>query len=118
MLQGQVEVRDARLADDVDQLVAEVARVEVEQAHPRHPLADGAHERHDRPGAELVGTVLAVRRQVLGDEDDLVGGELVDLGEDLGDVAAALLAAERRDGAEPALAVAALGDLDVRPRHR
>ena len=44
--------------------------------------------------------------------------ELVDLGEDLGDVAAALLATERRDGAEAARAIAALGDLDVRPRNR
>ena len=104
--------------DDVDQLVAEVARIQVEQTDPRHPLADRPHQRHDRPGTELVGAVLAVRRQVLGDEHDLAGAELVDLGEDLGDVAAALLAAERRDRAEPALAVAALGDLDVGPRDR
>ena len=118
VLQRQIEVRHGRRADDVDELVAEVARVQVEQADPRHPLADRPHERDDRPGAELGGAVLAVRREVLGDEDDLLGAELVDLVEDLVDVAAALLAAERRDGAEPARAVAAFGDLDVGPRRR
>ena len=79
----------------------------------RAPARDCPDEPDDRPGAEVGGTVLAVRGEVLGDEDDLLGGELVDFGEDLGYVAAALLAAERRDGAEAALAVAAFGDLDV-----
>ena len=75
-------------------------------------------EPDDRPGAELCRPVLAVRGEVLGDEDDLAGAELVDLGEDRLDVATALLAAEARDRAETALTVAALGDLDVRPRGR
>ena len=78
----------------------------------------GAHQRDDRTGAELVGAVLAVAGEVLGDEHDLVRLELVDLGEDRLDVAAALRPAERRDGAEPARPVAALGDLHVRPRAR
>ena len=102
----------------VDQRVGEVARVEVQQPHAVDPFGDGPHERHDRAGAELAGHVLAVRREVLGDEHDLARLQLVDLGQDRADGAAALRPAERRDGAEPARAVAALGDLDVRPRRR
>ena len=44
------------------------------------------------------------------------GRQLVDLAQDRLDGAAALRAAERRDRAEPARPVAALGDLHVRPR--
>ena len=118
VLQRQVEVRHAGVADGVDEVVAEVARVEVQQADPVDAVGDGTHERDDGAGAELVGDVLAVRREVLGDEHDLPRLQLVDLGEDRGHRPAALRTAERRDGAEPARAVAALGDLDVRPRAR
>ena len=56
--------------------VGEVARVEVQQAHPVDAIGHGAHQRHDGPGAELAGDVLAVRGEVLGDEHDLPGAEL------------------------------------------
>jgi len=118
VLQREVEVRHPAVADGVDQPVAQIARVEVQQADTIGALAHGAHQRDDRPGAELVGQVLAVRSEVLGNEHDLAGRQLVDLAQDRLDGAAALRAAERRDRAEPALPVAALGDLDVRPRRR
>jgi hypothetical protein len=118
VLQREVEVRHARVADRIDQVVAQVARVQVQQPHPIDLVGDGPDERDDRAGAQLAGAILAVRGEVLGDEHDLTGFELVDLGEDRCDVAAALRAAETRDGTEPAGAVAALGDLHVGPRHR
>ena len=118
VLEREVEVRDARTDDRVDQLVGEVGRVEVEQPHPVDHVGDLLHERHDRPCTELGRAVLAVAGEVLGDEDDLLRAELLDLAEDRRDVPAALRTAERRNGAEPARAVAALGDLDVRPRRR
>ena len=96
--------------------VAEIARIEVQQADAPDAFGHRPHERHDGSGAELGRAILAVRRQVLGDEHDLGHAELVDLVEDRRHVTAALLAAERRDGAEPARTVAALGDLDVGPR--
>ena len=73
-----------------------------------------------RPGP---GAVAAVGGEVLGDEDDLaqdrraVGGDAqrVDLGQHLLGRTGPLLAPERRDGAEAADAVAALGHLDVGP---
>ena len=115
VLQGEIEVGHSAVADGVDQRVGEIARVEVQQAHAVDAIGHGAHERHDGPGAELAGDVLAVRGEILGDEHDLPGAERIDLAEDRGHRPAALRAAERRDGAEPALAVAALGDLDVGP---
>ena len=73
-----------------------------------------------RPGP---GAVAAVGGEVLGDEDDLAHGaaarrsaQRVDLGQDVVGRARALVAPERRDGAEAAAAVAALGDLHVGPR--
>ena len=48
----------------------------------------GPHERHDGTGAELTRAILAVRRQVLGDEHDLAGCQLVDLTQDRVDRAA------------------------------
>ena len=92
VLQREVEVRHAGVDDGVDQAVAEVARVEVQQADAVDAVGDGPHERDDRPGAELVGDVLAVGRQVLGDEHDLPRLQLVDLGEDRGHGPAALRA--------------------------
>ena len=79
VLQRQVEVRHPAVADGVDEAVGQVARVQVQQAHPVGALGDGAHERDDDAGAELVGHVLAVRREVLGDEHDLARRQLVDL---------------------------------------
>ncbi len=116
VLQRQIEVRHARVADGIDQLVGQVARVEVEQARPVDARRHCPDQCNDRTCAELVGPVLAVARQVLGDEHDLAGFELVDLAQDRIDVAAALRPAERRDRAEPARSIAPLGDLHVCPR--
>ena len=114
VLQREVEVGDPGGQDRLDQLVGQVARVQVEQPDPRHPLGDGSHEGHD--GALAHALVPAVGGQVLGHEDDLRGPELIDLGQQVVDRSAALLAPERRDGAEAAGAVAALGDLEIGPR--
>ena len=80
VLEGEIEVRHAGRADRVDQCVGQVARVQVQQPHPVGAIGDGLDERHDRAGAEVVGPVLAVRGEVLGDEHDLASLELVDLG--------------------------------------
>ena len=71
------------------------------------------------------GAIATVRGEVLGHQDDLAHGRRtgvlargqgVDLGQHLAGGARALLAPERRDGAEAADPVAALGHLDVGPR--
>ena len=100
----------------VDQLVGEVARVEVEQADPVDPLGHRPTSGHEVAAAAAL--VAAVGGQVLGHQHDLAGAELVDLGQQVVERAAALLAPEPRDGAEAAGPVAALGHLQVGPRRR
>ncbi len=48
VLQREVEVGHAGVADDVDQVVGEVRRIQVEQPHARHAGRHLADERHDR----------------------------------------------------------------------
>ena len=114
VLQRQVEVRDIGRADGVDQAIVELGRIQVEEPHPRRPLGYRLHERDDRAGRP---DVAAVGRQVLGDEHDLLHVEFFHFGEDRLDGARTLLAPKRRDGAEAAVPVTPLGDLDVCPRH-
>ena len=97
--------------------VGQVGRVQVQQPHAVDPGGEGLDQRDDSPLA--LALVAPVGRQVLSHEHDLAdagGGEVVDLGQHRVERTAALLAAERRDGAEPARPVAALGHLDVGPR--
>jgi len=49
VLQGEVEVGHAGVEDRLDQVVGEVGRVQVQQAHPWHTLGDRPHEGHDGP---------------------------------------------------------------------
>ena len=113
VLEREVEVGHARVAYRVDQLVGEVRRVEVEQPHARDPRRDCPHQGDDLP---LAGALVASeRREVLGDQHDLLHLELVDLGEDRLDRPRPLRPPERRDRAEAALAITALGDLHVGP---
>ena len=119
VLEREVEVGHARGQDGAHQAVGEVRRVQVQQAHPRHP----ARHRLDQ-GYEVLGAhplIAPVAGQVLGHQHDLLcaaGHQLVHLGEDLLDGAGALRAAEARDGAEAARLVAALGHLHIGPGHR
>ena len=87
MLQREVEVRNSRRAHRVDERVIELARIEVEETGARHSLRDRLHEGHDGATSALMAArtneVTAVRREVLGDEDDLGHLELLDLVEDL-----------------------------------
>ena len=82
VLQREIEVRHAGGADGVDQGIAEVAGVEIQEPHAVDPLGDGTHERHDRPGSERGRGVLAVRREVLRHQHHFAHTELVHLGED------------------------------------
>ena len=117
VLQRQVDVlADLRLAGDrLDELVAEVLRVAVERAHPlelRH-LDDLAQELCK---LRLAVEVAAVLRRVLGDQHDFAHAvlrQVADLIADVLDAAAAVVAADVRDGAEGAAVVAALRNLDV-----
>jgi len=116
VLQREVEVRHTSRENRVDELVAEVARIEIQQPRARHLCRHGVHEIDDGARPEFVGSIFAVAREILGDEHDFFGLQFVDLAQDAGDVTAALRAAERRNRAEPARAVAAFGDLHVGPR--
>ena len=49
MLEGEIEVRDARVADRVDQLVIEIGWVEVEKPNPIDPLCDRLDELDNLP---------------------------------------------------------------------
>ena len=131
VLQREVEVGHPGGEDGVDQGVVEGGRVEVEQPGPGHPLGHRRHQLHDgsltadgRPVDPRLGpaggAVEGEGGEVLGDQHhffELAGGraELVGLVEDRLGRTGALLAPERRDGAEPAVPVAAFGHLDVRP---
>ncbi len=113
VLQGEVEVRHAGVADGVDEAVAQLRRVEVQQAGPLDQLGDPTDQPDDgaRPAE-----VPAVRGEVLGDEDDLLRPQGRDLVEHVALGAGPLAPAEGRDGAEPARPIAAFGHLHVRPR--
>ena len=105
-------------------------RVQVEQSHAVDFAAQRAREFDQRLRAALVEhldrlaatgatPIVSPTRQVLGDQHQFTHaalGEGATLGQDLLGRAASLVAAERRDRAEPAASVTALGDLDVGPR--
>ena len=123
VLQREVEVRNdgGELEHRRDQRVAHFARVEVEEPDALETVRcepiETAQQRCQRP---RLARVAPVPREVLRDQHDL-GDAAVDqaahLGFDRLRCARPLLAAERRDGAERAGAVAALGDLHVGPGH-
>ena len=135
VLERQVEVRHTRPEDGLDQLVGQAGRIQIEQPRAHHLGGHGAGEGGDGRGAAGdAGTpigpaaVAPVGGQVLGHQDDLAEGrpagagggrgarEGVHLGQNVGRGAGALLAPERRNGAEAADAVAAFGHLHVGPR--
>ncbi len=117
MLQRHVEVRDDLLGvrQRVDELVGDVHRIGVQDAHPFDAvdLIEFAQQLRE---ADFAIEVEAIVRRVLGDDDqlaDAVGGELVGLADDFLDRLGHVLAAHAGDGAEGAKAVATLGDLEV-----
>ncbi len=119
-----------QFGDRVDHLVGEVGRVGVHEPHPAVPagvLIHGVVERPEQVGqsAGMTATrpnepatdVVAPARRVLTDEvqfERAVFQQLARLGQDPVQRLGAHLAADRRDRAERALLVAALGDLQVR----
>ena len=130
MLEREVEVGVARGHDGVDECWREPRGVEVEQAHTigePSDLVDQTHQGLDgrllaqvkdleRFGIVLRPPVEAPGRKILGDEHDLARpslDELLDLPQDRGSRARALVAPEARDCAEAAAPVAALRHLDV-----
>jgi hypothetical protein len=132
VLQGEIEVRDAGGQHGLHQRVVQCRRVEVEQAGPTDPGGHCGHQLDDGPvgadgrpveaGLDPTGrAVEGERREVLCHQDHLAegpvgAGQLIDLIQDRVDAARPLLPAEGGDGAETAVPVAPLGDLDVRPR--
>ena len=131
MLERDVDVADDVLGatDGLDELIAPVGGVRVEQADPEIALdlvefAEERSERLARGGVDLatrvrtgVGPAIhAEVGRVLGDEVDLLdafGDELARFLDDGLDRTAAVAAADARDDAEGAGVVAAFGDLDV-----
>ncbi len=119
VLQRQVEVRHARVADRVDRgRRSDRSGTGTAAGHGRRrrrpPCTSGTIE----PAPSSSGRSLPYEARSWATSTISRASSCVDLGEDRGDVAAALRAAEPRDRAEPARAVAALGDLHVGPRHR
>ena len=131
VLEREVEVRHAGGQYGFDQRVIEGGGVEVEEPGPPHPRRHCGHQVDDGPVAAHGGAVDAglgaTGRSVEGERGEVLGHEhhlgqrsvrsaqLVDFGQDRLGRARALLAPEGGDGAEPAVAVAALGHLDIRP---
>ncbi len=116
VLERQIEVRNTGVEDGTDEVVGEVARVQVQQANAIDPGGDLANQWDDRPLTDAL--ISSESGEVLCHQHDLAGPQRVDLAQDVVDGARPLLAAERGDGAEAAVAVAAFGHLDVRPRRR
>lgn len=130
VLQGNVDVAgDFRaLGDGLDELVAPMRGVGVEQANPEVAL-DGVELAQERRqcgaaagvhGRARIGTLLprihAEEGRVLGNQIEFFHAffdELARLGDDAFDGATAMAAPDLRDDAERAGMVAALGDLDV-----
>ena len=122
VLQRQVEVRhdSGKLEHGGDERIAHLTRIEIEEADPLQPQrgkpVEATEQRRERTG---LAHVAAVPGEILRDQHELgrsPGDQRARLGLDRLGYARPLLAAKRRDGAERAGAVAALGDLDVRPR--
>ena len=76
----------------VDQIIAEIRRVEIQQPDPVDLLGQLAHQGNDRPLPHSL--VAAERGQILGHQHDLTHIQLIHLGDDLGDRAAPLGAAK------------------------
>ena len=119
MLQGDVDVLHnlRRVTDRGDKLVGETLGLQVQDAHPAavgaHLLGHLAQQVGKRGGA---GQVAAPDARVLADEDYLANAALkqvAHLGEDDVLRTREIAAANVRDGAEGAEAVAAVRDLDV-----
>ena len=99
--------------DRVDQLVAEVHRVEVHQPNPVEAF-DLLQLAEQLGQPRLAVQVHAVVGRVLGDDDqlaDAVGRQLAGFGDDFFDRLGGVLAAHLGDRAERAEPVAAFGDL-------
>ena len=130
VLEREVEVGHAGAEHGLDQLVGQPRRIEIEQpgaldtgrhrpgqrdngrrprpARPRGPAPSGPARRRRGPGRPGRSRAAGARRRG-------VGQQRLDLGQDLVGGPGPLLAPERRDGAEAADAVAALGHLHVGP---
>ena len=116
VLEGEVEVgHDARgVRDRLDQARTRLGGLEVGHPHPVDALDRGELGEHRLEQAQ-VAEVLAVRRGVLADEEELahaLGGQPLALGQDVAGPAAHERATEAGDRAERAAAVAAAGQLE------
>ncbi len=116
VLQREVEVAaDHRVGGHLlEQAGGELVGLEVVEAHPAQAVDPGQVAEQVDQGL-AAAQVLAVAGGVLGDQADLgdaLAGQPGHLVEDLGGTPGAEPAPERRDGAERAVPVAALGQLD------
>ena len=115
MLERQVEVvgHSGRGRDDLDQARTQLGGLQVADPDPLDALG-GGQVGQDLLEQSQVAQVLAVRRGVLADQEqlaDALAGQPAGLGQDLGRAAGHERATERRDGAERAAPVAARRDL-------
>ena len=120
VLEGQVEVgrHAGRGGDRLDQAGPQLGRLEVAHPYPLDALDRGELGQQGLQQPQ-VAEVLAVRGGVLTDEDDLADalpGQPARLLQHLGGPPGDVRAAERRDRAERAPAVAAGGELERRGR--
>ena len=104
----------------VEDVVGDGRRIEIEQPDPVDAVnrVQLAQQRRQR---RALAQIAPVERRVLRDQDQLAHAarrERPRLAHDRVDRAAAVVPAQRRDDAERALVVAALGDLDVREMPR
>ena len=114
MLQRQIEVRHAGFAHGIDQRVIEITGIQVQQPDPVDAFSNCFNQGND--GSFALTLISSKGSQVLGDKDDFFSVEFIDLTADVFDGSAALWATKGRDGAESTVAIAAFGDLHIRPR--
>ena len=126
MLHGDIDIGQhlRRIANGLDKLVSHALGLQVKYADPHvmrtHRLSNGLQQLRQIArralGEVLVGKVGTPDARVLADQHDLAhtaGNQVAHLGDDALGIARMIAAADIRDHAEAAEAVAAIGDLDV-----
>ena len=70
MLERQVEVRNTRIQNGMDEVVTQITWVEVEQPHTVDQRRNGVDQRNNGSGTHFFGAIFAVAREVLSNQNN------------------------------------------------
>ena len=80
MLQGEIKIRDSSVTNGVNQGITQIAGIEIQQTCPLNHFRDFTYERNNAACPKFTRAILTVASQVLGDEDNFAGLQLLDFG--------------------------------------